>query len=137
MRNNGKYQLIHQVDGGGSHWHNTKAIFLEYEKNQNVLFEFAPCAQLKLKIENVNCQGPGDNFKLFHVGSSAGFLELDPNQPNLEGQGCFSYEGSSFSNVPMGNRFYRWEVTRSGITEIFYDTIYLQEGEQKVYEINY
>ena len=110
---------------------------IEKEKTNNIHFRLAPCAQLKLKIENVNCEGGGDDFKLFHEGSDAGFLELDPNTPNLEGGGCFSYEGSSFSNVPMGRRFYRWEVTRSGVTETYYDTIYLQEGEQRVYEILY
>jgi hypothetical protein len=34
-------------------------------------------------------------------------------------------------------RYYRWEVTRSGITETFYDTIYLEAGEQRTYEILY
>jgi hypothetical protein len=54
-----------------------------------------------------------------------------------EGEGCYQYESSSFSDVPMGGIYHRWEVTRSGNTETFYDTIYLQEGEQKVYEILY
>ena len=136
FKRNGKYTIT-QAQVENSCWHSDKSLSLEKTKNQNVIFEFAPCAQLKLKIENVNCEGPGDDFKLFHEGSDAGFLELDPNTPNLEGGGCFSYEGSSFSNVPMGRRFYRWEVTRSGVTETYYDTIYLQEGEQRVYEILY
>jgi hypothetical protein len=37
----------------------------------------------------------------------------------------------------MGEIYYRWEVTRNGVTEEFHDTIYLEENEYKVYEINY
>lgn len=51
--------------------------------------------------------------------------------------GCYSYEGSEFSDIPMGGTYYKWEVTRNSLTETFYDTIHLNAGEYKTYEINY
>ena len=105
--------------------------------NTEINFEYAPCAYLKLKIENVNCSGITDNFKLFHEGSTIGFNNFAQGNPIREGEGCYFYEASKFSDVPMGERYYRREVTRNGITEIFYDTIYLNAGEFYTYEINY
>lgn len=132
MRNNGKYQVI-QSDAPNSCWHNTKAFFLEDKKNQNITFEFAPCAQLKLKIENVNCEGGGDEMVLYQ-GNQIG--SIDFSQP-WEHNGCALWESNGYSKIPMGEQYYRWEVTRSGTTDIFHDTIYLEEGEQRVYEILY
>jgi hypothetical protein len=57
--------------------------------------------------------------------------------PLLKWGGCYNYIGSFFSDVPMGRRFYKWEVTRNGNTETFFDTIYLEAGETRTYEINY
>lgn len=104
-------------------------------ENPNFEFQFAECAYLKLNINNVNCSGQLDAFKLYHLGSDVGYLNLDA--PIKIGEGCYSYIGSFYSDVPMGQRFYKWEVTRNGLTETFYDTIYLNAGEYKTYEINY
>lgn len=81
----------------------------------------------------MNCQGPGDSMTLYQGNKISNF---DFNYP-WQHDGCAYWETNGYSNVPMGEQYYRWEVTRSGNIEIFYDTIYLQEGEQKVYEINY
>ncbi|AEA43892.1 hypothetical protein [Fluviicola taffensis] len=107
------------------------------DKNGHFDFEFAECAYLKLNINNVNCQGGGDYFKLYHYGSDVGFLNVSQGSPIREGGGCYSYTGSDFSDVPMGRRFYKWEVIRNGITNIYYDTLYLSPGEYKTYDINY
>jgi hypothetical protein len=135
-RRNAKYFIFISLPESYCYLHSL-SYPINKEKTNDIHFRLAPCAQLKLKIENVNCEGAGDNFKLFHEGSEVGFNNFADGDPIKEGDGCYSYEGSSFSNVPMGRRFYRWEVTRSGTTEIFHDTIYLEEGEQRVYEILY
>src|SRR5690554_1603352 len=106
---------------------------INQEKTNDIHFRLDACAQLKLKIDNVNCQGAGDEMVLFQ-GNQVG--NFDFNQP-WEHDGCAFWVSNGYSNVPMGEQYYRWEVTRSGNTETFYDTIYLQEGEQKLYEINY
>lgn len=100
---------------------------------QEALFEFAPCAYLKLKIENVNCQGPGDKLVLYQ-GNQIGSFDFD--EP-WEHNGCVLWESNGYSNVPMGGMYYKWEVTRNNITETFHDTIYLEAGEERIYEINY
>ena len=137
FKRNGKYTIT-QAQVENSCWHSDKSLSLEKTKNQNVIFEFAPCAQLKLKIENVNCEGAGDNFKLYYEGRQVGGQGDNIVGAQMRDEdGCYSFESTSFSNVPMGERYYRWEVTRNGVTEEFHDTIYLEEGEQKVYEILY
>ena len=113
------------------------SLFMGGETTFEAPFEFAECAHLKLSIHNVNCQGAGDNIKLYHYGSSVGFLDALKDDPIKTGEGCFGYEGSSFSSVPMGERYYKWEVTRNNITNTYYDTLYLAPGEYKTYEIDY
>ena len=117
---------------------NTSYNFHRDDDNLKFDFLFAPCAYLKLKIENVNCEGPDDNFKLFYEGRQVGGQGSGIVGAQMRDEdGCYFHEASSFSDVPMGERYYRWEVTRNGVTEEFHDTIYLEEGEQKVYEILY
>ncbi|MCT4562599.1 MAG: hypothetical protein N4A41_14620 [Crocinitomicaceae bacterium] len=105
------------------------------KKEQNFLFEFAPCAKFKLKVKNTSCTGPNDHFKLIFLGK-----EVDPSYlygaTVKEEYGCYEWE-SNFSDVPMGEIYYKWEVTKNGITNIFYDTVDLSEGETRIFEINY
>ena len=96
-------------------------------------FRFAPCAYLKLKIENVNCEGGGDKMVLYQ-GNQIGSFNFNQS---WEHNGCAFWESNGYSDIPMGEQYYRWEVTRNGVTEEFHDTIYLEENEYKVYEINY
>ena len=51
--------------------------------------------------------------------------------------GCYFYEGSTFSDVPMGAYYYKWEVTKSGTTTTYFDTITLNAGEYRIYTIDY
>src|SRR5690554_980396 len=102
-------------------------------KNFKAEFEFAECAYLKLKIENVNCLGLNDKLILYQ-GNKVGSFNY--NQP-WEHNGCAYWETSGYSNIPMGEQYYKWEVTRNNVTNIYYDTIYLNPGEYKTYEINY
>jgi hypothetical protein len=105
--------------------------------NKEFIFEIAPCAQLKLKIQNVNCEGPNDHFKLFYNGRQVGGQDGLIGAVVKDEQGCYTFEQAHWSDVPMGKRYYKWEVTRSTGTTVTYDTIALNQGEQKVYNINY
>ncbi|PWH84756.1 hypothetical protein [Brumimicrobium oceani] len=132
MKNNRKYVLgVSEPDNicyGGLVQH-----YLDHEKNNNVIFEYAECAYIKLKIDNVNCQGLSDKFVLYRK-NQIGSIDGDFGWQH---DGCVYWESNGYSTVPMGEQYYRWEVTRSGNTSTYYDTIYLQEGEQRMYEINY
>lgn len=108
-------------------------LYFSDEDNFDAEFKFADCAYLKLKIENVNCEGPSDEMLLFQ-GNQVGSYNY--NQP-WSHNGCAFWESDGYSNIPMGEQYYKWEVTRNNITNTYYDTIYLNAGEYKTYEINY
>jgi hypothetical protein len=131
-RRNAKYFIFVSLPESYCYLHSL-SYPINKEKTNDIHFRLAPCAQLKLKIENVNCEGAGDEMVLYQGNQIGSF---DFNQP-WEHDGCAFWESNGYSNVPMGEQYYRWEVTRSGTTEIFHDTIYLEEGEQRVYEILY
>jgi hypothetical protein len=58
---------------------------IQGDKNPTFDFTFAECAYLKLNINNVNCQGSTDYFKLYHYGSDVGFLNVSQGSPIREG----------------------------------------------------
>lgn len=103
------------------------------EKNFKAEFEFAECAYSKLIINNVNCTGVSDKLILFRknqIGSIDGDFGWEHN-------GCAYWETNGYSDIAMGNVYFRWEVTRSGSTNTYYDTVYYAPGEYRTYEINY
>jgi hypothetical protein len=102
-------------------------------ENPKFPFEFAECAYLKLKIENVNCLGENDVMKLYQGNQVNTFNYTNAWTHN----GCAIWSSTDYSDIPMGENYYKWEVTRNGITETFYDTIYLNAGEYKTYNIDY
>lgn len=102
------------------------------EKNFKAEFEFAECAYLKQNITNINCIDVNDYMVLY----SDNQIHSLGNIP-WEFYGCDGYIQSHYSSVPEGEYFYKWEVTRNNITNVFYDTIYLSKGEYRIHEINY
>src|SRR5690554_2582483 len=103
------------------------------EKNFKAEFEFAECAYSKLIINNANCNGASDKFVLFRknqIGSINGNF-------GWEHLGCAYWETNGYSDIPMGNVYFRWEVSRNGTNSIYYDTVFYAPGEYKTYEINY
>lgn len=105
------------------------------KENPSFRFNFTPCAKLKLDIKNVSCNGASDHFKLTFLGT-----ELDPTYlygaTIKEENGCYEFS-SDYSNVPMGQRYYKWEVTKNGVLVTHYDTIDLLENESRVYQVYY
>jgi hypothetical protein len=111
---------------------------IEDEANPTFQFEYAECANMKFKIKNINCQGPNDHFKLYYLGRQvAGQGTLFNGGLSVDELGCFDFEWPEFSQVPIGERYYKWEVTKNSITNTFYDTINLSENQFFIYEINY
>jgi hypothetical protein len=103
------------------------------EKNFKAEFEFTECAYSKLIINNVNCNDATDKFVLFQknqIGSINGNF-------GWEHMGCAYWETNGYSDIAMGNVYFRWVVTRNGNSNTYYDTVYYAPGEYKTYEINY
>lgn len=102
-------------------------------ENFKAEFEFAECAYSKLIINNVNCNDATDEFVLFRenqIGSINGNF-------GWEHLGCAYWETNGYSDIPMGNVYFRWEVTRNGTTNTYYDTVFYAPGEYRTYTINY
>ncbi|AEA43808.1 hypothetical protein [Fluviicola taffensis] len=113
---------------------NTGNVGLKKGKTLHADFYAVPYAHLQLDIHNVSCQGATDHFKLYAEGTQA---DMGKYGLMIDETGCYQFTTSGHSKVPMGARYYRWEVTKNVITTIFYDTVYLAEGEYKTYTINY
>jgi len=96
-------------------------------------FHVVPYSYSKLIINNVNCQDSNDLLVLYRQNQ---FETLD-GAFGWEHEGCAYWETNGYSEILMGNQYYKWEVTRGGITEVFYDTVFYSAGEQSTYEINY
>ncbi|WP_310559027.1 hypothetical protein [Flavobacterium sp.] len=109
-----------------------------FDVNGTFTFEFAECAFLKFNINNINCQGPSDNFKLFYFGRQVG--GQGPNligALSIEGNGCYNFLSTDFSQVPEGEMYWKWEVTRLGVTTTYFDTLFFLPSEQKTFTIDY
>jgi len=101
-------------------------------ENFNADFKFAPCANLQRTITNLNCESENDKIEVF--------LSQFVNNSYGSGwvlMGCSGFIPSHYSSVPMGNYYFKWIVTRNGLSNTFYDTIYLEENSYTNYEINY
>ncbi|WP_246073874.1 carboxypeptidase-like regulatory domain-containing protein [Fluviicola chungangensis] len=103
-------------------------------KTMHADYYAVPYAFLQLDIHNISCQGSTDHFVLYAEGTQ---VDMGKSGLMIDEMGCYQFTASDHSKVPMGARYYRWEVTKNAVTTIFYDTIYLAEGEYKTYTINY
>jgi len=103
-------------------------------KNFKAEFEFAECAYLKFRYQNTSCQGLTDHIKVKRYTNLAGYSGF---LIDAEYYGCNDFVMPNFTQVPMGKWVFEWEVTKNNITNYFSDTIFLNAGEYKYYEINY
>lgn len=95
-------------------------------------FEFAPCANLKLEIENINCSGPSDSVRLKRFYNYA-----EPNGWTPYFTGCYQFVSDEYVSVSSGWMFYTWEVIRNGNLSTFTDSSYLDAGEFVDFKVEY
>ena len=103
------------------------------DKNGHFDFVFAPCAYLKLNINNVNCQGIEDlmNFR-------TKYPFTDWKSWSGDRTGCYSYTTPYPFEVPAGWRIYEWRVNRNGVITNHIDSIYLVAGvDNGTFDIEY
>lgn len=96
-------------------------------------YQVVPYSNSKLIINNTNCQGSLDKFVLYQSNQIKSF----DGSFAWQHDGCIFWETNGHSKIPMGNVYYKWEVTKNNITNSFYDTVFYGAGEFKTYEINY
>ncbi|MNK12803.1 hypothetical protein D3C87_308790 [compost metagenome] len=103
-----------------------------FDENGHFNFEFAPCAYLKININNTNCQGAGDAMSFQ---SRQSYTEWEGW--NGDRTGCYSYTSPDFFQVPAGLRIYQWRVNRNGVITTGTDSIFLNAGESGTFNLNY
>jgi hypothetical protein len=105
-----------------------------YDENGTFTYKFAECAYLKFRYNNINCINEFDQITVNRTTNLENYVGfIIPAVYN----GCEDYTMPDFVQVPMGNWYFHWEVTKNGITNNYYDTLFLNAGEQKYYEFNY
>jgi len=103
---------------------------LEKHKLNEIVLSVAPAVKFRLKVNPTNCN-PGDIFKL-HRNSQFGSIS-----DTLVLNNCAAYDDLSFLKFPMGEYYFWWEVRRGAVATEFRDTIYLEAGEERLYEVRY
>ncbi len=103
------------------------------DKNPEFVFEIAPCGQIKVNIQNMNCEGPTDllNFK-----NRYNYTQWESGW-STDRLGCYTWESPEYFNVPAGWRIYRWRVIRPSGTVIYEDSIFLNAGQNHTFEMFY
>jgi hypothetical protein len=97
-------------------------------------FEYAACAYNNYSFNNLNCQNSSDKLRVY----TSNELKSFNGDKYTDFFGCILQPNISyFSKVPIGKYFYKFEVTKLGITNTFYDTIVLTENEYETTYFNY
>jgi hypothetical protein len=94
-------------------------------------FEYAECTQLIMKIKNINCINSSDNISITMDNQIHSLTQVPWNLG-----GCQDFT-SATTDVPFGNYYFKWEVTKNGITNTFYDTVFIPRAQTYTYTINY
>ncbi len=102
-----------------------------YDKDGHFTFEFAPCAYMRSKIANVNCEGATDLFNLRNR------YTYEEWSIWFDVTGCYSNTGGPYIQVPAGKRYFQWKVTRPSGTTEHIDSIELLPGEYGELNIHY
>lgn len=90
-----------------------------------------------LQINNINCMGTTDVINVYRELIEVPRYETwSATHPYVQ-NGCTQTISPEYFEVLMGKYHFWWNVTKNGITTTYHDTIFLNKGEYKVYEINY
>jgi hypothetical protein len=105
-----------------------------FDENGHFNFEFAEFAYLKFRYHNTSCIDANDHIEVTRVTNLQGYTGFY-NPATYDG--CTDFTMPDFVQVPMGNWYFTWNVTKNGVTTSYSDTIFLAAGEYKYYEFNY
>jgi hypothetical protein len=100
--------------------------------NLDFKFEYAECANLKLDIENINCQGPTDKMNFQFKNNYSNY-----NGWSTDRLGCYTYLSPEYFQIPAGWIIYQWKVDRAGTMTNFMDSIFIPAGGQGTFFIDY
>ncbi|MGV6861123.1 MAG: hypothetical protein ACWA41_05095 [Putridiphycobacter sp.] len=119
--------------------------YLEHNKNNVINFNYAPCGYVNVPTNNVNCEGPTDQFRYKYYYSDnpdiyifKGFTNGDGQSWNLNSGtlGCIDYPGV-YTQVPSGSYTIEWQVIRPSGATTGIDYFTVTEGDTTNYLIEY
>jgi hypothetical protein len=127
------YELGWTQDNGASYTGNFK-LSVKKGKIMHADYYAVPYGNLQINIHNTSCFDSNDELKIFRTHSIEGFYDNVPNPAIYTG--CVNQTGN-MNKAPMGWYKYNGTVTKNGIVTSKRDSIYLNEGETKIWNINY
>ncbi|MFA5574390.1 MAG: hypothetical protein WC994_04980, partial [Brumimicrobium sp.] len=111
-------------------------------KNMKADFYAVPYGKLQINIKNINCEGPTDSLDVFFDGSTVLALSGNQDANNQIGSilidpitGC--WDNSNVLFTQMGERYYHWTVPRSGVSQTFYDTVFVLPNQTTALNVFY
>ena len=129
--NNRSFRLFFSVDE--EKYINTEPVQYNISQQNNTIdLPLVPLSFLKLKINNVNCEGEGDEMQFRRI-----FMGEPVANWSSKRENCYFYESPEYFDVPMGWVTYEWKGIKSGQSFYYKDSIYLDKEEKGIFEILY
>lgn len=112
---------------------NNNSFYFSGGENINCDFKFAECAYLKLRIQNVNCQGITDSMRF----RSKYLYDHKWQGWSTYRTSCYDFLSPEYFEVSQGTRMYEWEVNRNGNKTTYSDSITLNKGGSATFLMEY
>jgi len=103
-------------------------------KVMHVDYHIVPYGKLQINIKDINCNGSNDTLKIYRTHSLPNFYDNVPNPAIYVG--CIDQTGN-MNQAPMGWYKYTGVIIKNGVTTPISDSIFLEKGETKVWNIFY
>jgi hypothetical protein len=128
------YDLGWYVDG---EYKNNGSGFFPVKKGKimNVDYHAVPYGCLITNIKNINCEGSSDSM-IFRSKS----IEIEDDFPSLYSLpkiGCYELNNTMCDKFIMGKHVYEIKVFRNSGVTIKYDTIFIKNEENTIYNMHY
>ncbi len=119
------YYKIGWYDNGEKIATASSDLALKMGKTKNINFYAVPYGEISINIKNIGCVDSNDKIELFFDGG-----EFDGNTFTIGFMtvlyGCQDIPGTPVKSS-MGNKYFHWNITKNGVTNTIYDTIFVTE----------
>jgi hypothetical protein len=94
-------------------------------KTMHADFHTVPYGEIQINIKNQSCFDSNDELKLYFDGGLYDGYTFNPGLMTTL-TGCIDIPGTPVKST-MGNKYFHWEVTKNGVTNTYYDTVFVQD----------
>ena len=104
-------------------------------KTMKMEYHAVPYGTMQIYYKNSACFDSNDQLKLYFDGGKYDNYMLNPGLfTTLDG--CIDVLSSVIKGT-MGEKYFHWEVTKNGITNTYYDTIFINENQNTILNVVY